>query len=264
MITGGLDLGSLSVKAVLMVDDALVAWRVERAGLDKIATAQRIYNQILAQVGIDPDRVDGLIATGYGRTMVPFATGRVTEITCHAVGSTWFFPEVRTILDMGGQDCKAIRCNGQGQVQDFFFNDKCAAGTGRFMERLAQTLGVTLDEIGPRSLEPVEGPAPINHTCVVFAQMDAESLLRQGRPVNDILAGCCLAVEGRVAALLGQVGIEEELSISGGLAKNTGVVSRLEERLNLKTRICEEPQIVGAVGAAVLARRRLLKTRSAG
>ena len=199
------------------------------------------------------------MATGYGRVVVPFADKNITEITCHARGAHFFTPTVRTILDMGGQDCKAIRCDEKGKVTTFLMNDKCAAGTGRAMEVMAGLLGIRLEDIGPLSLEAKGKEIKVSNTCVVFAKSEVLSLMRQGEPTNRILAGLCDGVADRVKSLVRIVGVEEDFVISGGISKNLGVVRRIEEKLGLKAHICFEPQIVGAVGAALLAAEILKK-----
>ncbi len=254
MITAGVDIGSLSSKAAILADNKIVSWHLAPTGLNVEEIAQRVIGKALDKAGLRLNDVAYIIGTGYGRLRVPFAHKNITEISCHAKGAHWFFPEVRTILDLGGQDCKAIRCDQSGRVTEFVMNDKCAAGTGRYLERLAAAVGVALEEVGPLSLESVEGPVPIDSFCTVFAQRDVVRLLRYGKHVNDILAGACEAIVTRIITLLSRVGIEEPFSISGGVSKNVGVVRRLEIALGIKSFIAPEPQIVGAVGAALFAR----------
>jgi len=256
MIVSGVDIGSLSAKAVIMEDGAIRGWGIIFTGTDSMESANSVMALVSGECNLSLDDVQYTVATGYGRVNVPFAQATVSEISCHSRGSHWLFPKVRTILDMGGQDCKAIRCDKNGRVIDFAMNDKCAAGTGRYLERVAATLRFGLEQIGPLSLERVEGPLPISSTCAVFAQNDIIKLMREGKQVNDILAGATDAIVDRIYALLERVGVEEELCISGGVAKNIGVVKRLEEKLRLKARIAPEPQIVGAIGAALFARDR--------
>ena len=255
MITAGIDLGSLSAKAAIIAGNELLSWSLSMAGVDKALIGKRVLEDALLRANLTNNDIDYVISTGYGRTMVPFAQKQITEITCHAVGANWLFPRVRTVLDMGGQDCKVIRCDEKGKVLNFTMNDKCAAGTGRFFERLAVTLHVPLDSIGDRSLDIVEKPSAIDSTCAVFAQTDVVKILRQGVHANDILAGCCVAVVDRITNMIRGVGVEKELFISGGIAKNKGVVRRLEKTLGLKAYISDEPQIVGAIGAAILAQK---------
>jgi predicted CoA-substrate-specific enzyme activase len=195
------------------------------------------------------------VSTGYGRINVPFARENVTEISCHALGAHWLDPSARTILDMGGQDCKAIRCDEQGRVVDFAMNEKCAAGTGRYLEIIAEVLEMHLDEIGPRSLEATQDIG-ISSTCAVFARSEVLSLVRKGIRKNDVLGGVHEAIVRRVHSLLMRVGIERDFVITGGIAKNIGVVRRLERKMGLEAKISAEPQIVGALGAALFAAMR--------
>lgn len=261
MIVAGVDIGSLSAKAVIMKDDELLAWNVILTKPDSAATAQETMNLALKKAGLSQDKVEYIVSTGYGRVNVPFAHKNMTEISCHALGTHWLFPEVRTILDMGGQDCKAIRCDEHGNVVNFAMNDKCAAGTGRYLERIANMLRLPLEEMGPLSLQTVEGPVAIERYCVVFAERNVQLLLRQGKHRNDVLAGACDAIMERTYYLLARVGIEAAFSVSGGVAKNVGVVKRLEKKLGLKAHIAQEPQIIGALGAALFARKLLRKSR---
>ena len=253
MITSGIDIGSLSTKALILEEGAIRSSRVIFTGPDSIESATQVMKLALQDASITMDQIQYTIATGYGRVNVPFAQGTITEISCHARGNHHFFPQVRTILDMGGQDCKAIRCDQNGRLTNFSMNDKCAAGTGRYLERAAATLGLELNQIGPLSLQLMEGPLTISNTCAVFAEMDIIRLMREGKHTNDIIAGAADAIVGRVIALLERVGIEEALCVSGGVAKNIGVVKRLEERLGLKVHIAAEPQIMGALWASLFA-----------
>ena len=174
-------------------------------------------------------------APGYGRVNVPFAHKAITEIHCHARGANFMYGDkVRTILDMGGQDCKAIRCDERGKVVAFQMNDKCAAGTGRGMEVFADLLQIPIDEVGPLSLSVEEEPPPVSSTCVVFAKSEAAGLLRQGWPKEKVLAAYCSAMAHRVSSLLERVGVEREFAITGGIAKNPGVVKRIERELGFE------------------------------
>lgn len=253
MIVSGVDIGSLSTKALIMEDGMIRGWGVIHTGPDPVESATQVMGMAAKNANLTPDQIQFTVATGYGRVNVPFAQTTVTEISCHARGSHWCFPQVRTILDMGGQDCKAIRCDERGKLTNFVMNDKCAAGTGRYLERVAATLGLELDQIGPLSLEWVEGPLPVSSTCAVFAEASVVKFLREGRHTNDILAGATDAIVGRVINLLERVGIEDAFCVSGGVAKNIGVVRRLEEKLGLKAHLAPEPQIMGALGAALFA-----------
>ncbi|MFC1859194.1 acyl-CoA dehydratase activase [Thermodesulfobacteriota bacterium] len=262
MITCGVDVGSLSAEAVLFKDDGLAVHSIIRTGPDSAETGLLALDEALKKTDIQKKDIEYTVATGYGRVIVPFADRNITEIACHARGAHYFFPTVRTILDMGGQDCKAIRCDENGKVTSFLMNDKCAAGTGRAMEVMADLLQVRLEDVGPFSLKAYGEPVKISSTCVVFAKSEVLSLIRQGEHINDILAGLCDAIADRIKGLIRAVGVEEDFVITGGISKNIGVVRRLEQKLGVKSHICFEPQIVGAVGAAIFARDFAVKKKA--
>ena len=262
MITCGIDVGSLSAEAVIFVDANLEVYSLIRTGPDSAETAKQALEEALKKTDIRQEDIDYTVATGYGRVIVPFSNRNITEISCHAKGAHYFFPSVRTILDMGGQDCKAIRCDENGKVTSFLMNDKCAAGTGRAMEVMANLLQVKLEDIGTLSLEFKGEPVKISNTCIIFAKSEVLSLTREGVPINEILAGLCDGVAERVRVLIRRVGMEEDFVISGGISKNSGVVKRLEQKLEVNAHISFEPQIVGAVGAALFAKELLEKRGS--
>ncbi|MCB2189480.1 MAG: 2-hydroxyglutaryl-CoA dehydratase [Deltaproteobacteria bacterium] len=253
MIVCGVDIGSLSTKALLLEAGRVKAWRIVPTGPDSVESAQRAVAAVLDEARLTRADLGYTVATGYGRANLPFADRAITEISCHAAGSHWSFPEVRTILDLGGQDCKAIRCDVHGRVQNFIMNDKCAAGTGRYLERVAASLGLALEDLGPLSLRERGEVLAVGKNCVVFAEGDIIRLQRQGKNPTDILAAATDALVERMAELLERVGVAPQLCISGGVAKNLGVVRRVEQKLGLTARIAPEPQIVGALGAALLA-----------
>ncbi len=255
MIVAGIDIGSSNAKAVIMEHSKIVSIGIIPTGPKSAETASQVMEKALIKIGLSIKDIKYVVSTGYGRISVPFAQNNITEISCHARGTTSIFPKVRTILDMGGQDCKVIRCNEQGDVQGFLMNDKCAAGTGRYLERISTALNVPLEDIGRLSLQTVDGPATISSYCTVFAQGDAISLLRQGKKVNDILAGVCEALAERIQTLVRRLGLVEDFSISGGVSKNIGVVGRLEKNLGVKAYIAPEPLIIGALGAALFAQK---------
>jgi predicted CoA-substrate-specific enzyme activase len=260
MITAGIDIGSLSANVVILRDDKITVSHNIRTGPDTCETSWQVMKEALAMMdgNFSVDSIDYIVATGYGRVVVPFSNKTVTEISCHAKGNHFFFPQVRTILDMGGQDCKAISCDEKGKVTNFIMNDKCAAGTGRYLERVASTLGISLADLGPLSLQTVKGAADISHYCAVFAQQDILLLRREGVHLSDILAGACEGIVKRIYPLLQQLGIRADFAISGGVAKNIGIVSRMEKKLGMKANIAFDSQIVGALGAALFARDFLL------
>ena len=257
MLTAGIDVGSLSTKVAIMKDGETLGTSIILTMSDSQASAELAMEKALQNLGLDLSDIRYIIGTGYGRVNIPFANGTVTEISCHAKGAQAQNNNVRTILDMGGQDCKAIRCDSKGKVKNFAMNDKCAAGTGRFLERIAVAINCPLDQIGPRSLQGVNRNLPISGTCAVFAESDILKLIRKGNNLNDILASAFDALVRRIAGLLGRVGVEEVLCISGGVAKNIGIVKRLEKELGIEVSLPADPQLVGAFGAALIALDRL-------
>ncbi len=258
MIVVGIDIGSLSGEAVILEDGEIISFSIVRTGADSAKTGEKALDEALKKARISFKDIEYTIATGYGRVIVPFANENITEISCHAKGANYLFPTARTILDMGGQDCKAIRCNNTGKVTNFAMNDKCAAGTGRFCEVVADVLDVPLEDIGEMSLQ-AERDAMVSSACAVFAKSEMVSLLRTGTPKSEILSGIHAAIATRVYALLQRVGIEKDFVITGGIAKNIGVVKKVSEKVGLKPLISEEPQIIGALGAALFAKERYNK-----
>lgn len=203
------------------------------------------------------------VGTGYGRVNVPFGNRAITEIACHARGANFMYgPNVHTVLDMGGQDCKAIHCDERGKVTNFLMNDKCAAGTGRGMEVFADLLSVPINDVGELSFKVEQEPPPVSSTCVVFAKSEASGLLREGWPKEKVLAAYCSAMAHRVFTLLERIGVEEDFAITGGIAKNVGVVRRLEKELGVTALNTEmDTQIAGALGAALFAKALVEKER---
>ena len=253
IITAGVDIGSVSSQAVVMGDGELFAYSNMRTGSDSPDSARNAMDWALKDTGMSLDKIRYVVGTGYGRVNVPFANKAITEIACHARGANWMYgPSVRTVLDMGGQDCKAIRCDERGKVTAFLMNDKCAAGTGRGMEVFADLLGVHIEDIGELSFDIDEEPPEVSSTCVVFAKAEASQLLREGWPKNKVIAAYCAAMAHRVFTLIERLGMEKEFAITGGIAKNVGVVKRIERELKIEALKTEkDTQIAGAVGGAL-------------
>jgi bzd-type benzoyl-CoA reductase Q subunit len=258
-LTVGIDIGSVSSQAVLLADGKLLSFFSTRTGSSSPDSAVRAFKGASAPLGITLDDVGYAVGTGYGRVNVPFADRTMTEIACHARGANFMAgPSVRTILDMGGQDCKVIRCDERGKVLNFIMNDKCAAGTGRGMEVVADVLSVPIEDIGRRSFEIDEEPPPVSNVCTVFAKSEATSLLRAGWSIDRVLAAYCGAMAQRVAGLIARMEVEREFFITGGIAKNVGVTRRIErligvEAVRLPNDSVFDPQIAGALGAALFA-----------
>jgi bzd-type benzoyl-CoA reductase Q subunit len=248
--------GSVSSQAVILADGQLYAYASMRTGSDSPNSAQNAMDWALKDTGMTLENVNYVVGTGYGRVNVPFADRAITEIACHARGANFMYGKsVRTLLDMGGQDCKAIHCDEKGKVTAFLMNDKCAAGTGRGMEVFSDLLSVPIAEMGPMSLDVPEEPQPVSSTCVVFAKSEAMGLLREGWDKNKVLAAYCSAMAHRVVTLLERIGMEKEFAITGGIGKNTGVVTRLERELKVKALKTDyDSQIAGALGGALFAK----------
>jgi len=257
VITAGVDVGSVSTQAVVMVDGKLCAYANRRTGSDSPDSAHKAMDWALEGTDLALDNIHYIVGTGYGRVNVPFAHKTMTEIACHARGANFLYgPAVHTVLDMGGQDCKAIRCDERGKVTAFLMNDKCAAGTGRGLEVFADLMQVSVEEMGELSLHVEKEPEPVSSTCVVFAKSEAVGLLRKGWRKNDVLAAYCRAMAHRVYMLLARLGVEKEFAITGGIAKNIGIVSRLEKELGITAlKPNFDTQIAGAVGAALVAKK---------
>jgi bzd-type benzoyl-CoA reductase Q subunit len=262
-LVGGIDVGSVSSQAVVLADDEIYCYRNTRTGSNSPDSAQRALDQALEGTGIKQDDLQFVVGTGYGRVNIPMAKKAITEIACHARGANYMGgPSIRTILDMGGQDLKGIHSDERGKVTQFLMNDKCAAGTGRGMEVMAELLQVPINEVGQMSLDVQEEPEPVSSTCVIFAKSEAIGLLRSGWTKNMVLAAYCSAMAHRVVGLLERIGMEKEFTITGGISKNVGVTSRILKELNVETITLEpDPQIAGGVGAALFARDLLLKSR---
>ncbi len=268
IITAGIDIGSVSTQCVVIVDGELYCYGNLRSGSCSGDSASRGANFALDGTGMTVKDWHYCIGTGYGRVNVPMAKRAITEIACHGRGANWMYgPQVRTILDMGGQDCKVIRIDEKGKLTNFAMNDKCAAGAGRGMEVFADFIGISINEVGDRSFDIDEEPKPVSSTCVIFAKSEAGGLLREGWPVNKVLAAYCSAMAHRVLELMMRVGLEPEVGITGGIAKNRGVVDRLEKELGMKfspkvwhnseyqkRNIPFDTQIAGAAGAALFSK----------
>ena len=256
LITAGVDVGSVSSQAVVLTDGEIYCYANRRTGSDSPHSAVNALNWALEGTGLTLEQIRYTVGTGYGRVNVPFARRAITEIACHGRGANFMYgPTVRTVLDMGGQDCKAIRIDETGKVTNFLLNDKCAAGTGRGLEVFADLLGVSINDLGELSLKGEEEPPPVSSTCVVFAKSEASGLLREGWPKEKVLAAYTAAMAHRVASLLERIGVEPDFAITGGIAKNIGVVSRLEKQLKIKALTPKyDTQIAGALGAALFAK----------
>lgn len=256
ILTAGIDIGSVGSKAAVMLDGELYAYAVMRTGGVSEETAIKVTKWALEGTGLKIEKIHRVVGTGYGRVNVPFANRTITEIACHAKGAHYIYgPTVRTVLDVGGQDCKAIRCDERGKVLSFLMNDKCAAGTGRGLEVFADLVGIPIQDLGKVSLQVEKEPQPVSNTCVVFAKAEALALLRQGWSKEKVAAAYHAAMADRITDLLTRVGVSKDFVITGGVSKNDGIVRRLSRLLNVKPLSPKiDPILAGAIGAALFAK----------
>ena len=252
MITAGIDVGSISTKAAIVKDHVVLATKVIQTGYNAQNAGRKVFDEIQAETGISSSQIQAVVATGYGRKSVTFADKAVTEITCHAVGAHYLNPEIRSIIDIGGQDSKAIIIDEKGRVKDFAMNDKCAAGTGRFLEVMARALEVDLDAFGEMSLT-ADKTSSISSLCTVFAESEVISLISKGEKRENIIAGIHASIGARVMAMGNRIGLKAPVMMTGGVAMNIGVVKALEEKLNSSLVVSKSAQVTGAIGAALIA-----------
>ena len=252
MITAGIDIGSISTKAAVLSDGKLLGTRLIFTGYNAEAAGRTVFEELLKNLGLERQAVRRVISTGYGRNSVKFVDKAVTEITCHGAGAHYLDPGARSIIDIGGQDSKVIVIDEKGKVKNFAMNDKCAAGTGRFLEVMARALEVDLEVFGNLSLE-ARDPSRISSLCTVFAESEVISLISRGEHRENIIAGIHESIAARVAAMANRVGVVPPVVMTGGVAKNAGVVKALEKKLGMTIRVSEYAQVNGAIGAAVLA-----------
>jgi len=253
-VFAGIDVGSLSTDCVIINEkEEVLSYSIMETGANSTEAAEQSFEEALARAAVRRDRVKRIVATGYGRISVPFADKKVTEISCHALGACKLFPDTRTVIDIGGQDSKVIRVGPGGKVLDFNMNDKCAAGTGRFLEVMAAKLKVPLNEMGSLSMG-AKGEVRISSVCTVFAESEVISLVAQNHPKEEIIRGILHAIVNRVWSMVKTLGVQREVTMSGGVAKNRGVVAILEEKLGYPIHVHKEPQIVGGLGAGLHAK----------
>lgn len=252
MYTMGIDVGSSSSKAVILRDGSeVVAEAVVQAGTGSSGPG-RVLEEIAARSGLKVQDMAFILATGYGRSNLPIADKQMSEITCHAKGVFFEEPTARTIIDIGGQDVKAIALTDQGTIRQFYMNDKCAAGTGRFLEVMSRVLEVGLDEMAGYHFRS-QHPASVSSTCTVFAESEVISLLSQGVAKEDIIAGVHFSVAAKACALAQRVVVRESVVLTGGVGQNSGVADAIQKELGQQILVARDPQLTGALGAALLA-----------
>jgi predicted CoA-substrate-specific enzyme activase len=257
----GVDVGSTQTKAVIIDENKRIVGRsLIDTGANVIRAAENAYSEALAAGKIQEEEVEYVIGTGYGRYRVTFGNDQVTEISCHGRGAVHMFPDTRTVIDMGGQDTKAIRVTPTGEIVDFCMNDKCAAGTGRFLGAAAAALEIPLDKLGPTALK-YQKPVRISTTCTVFAESEVLSWLGKGKKIEDILWGVHQSIAKRSAGLLRRVGVEEAVTFTGGVTKNVAMIAALVAKLGIELNVSDESHYMGALGAALFALDHIQESR---
>ncbi|QEM67700.1 CoA activase [Geobacter sp. FeAm09] len=260
MLVAGCDLGSAAGKAVIMADGEIRAWAVVQATTSPEKTAFLVLGEAAKLAGLNTiEDLQYIMGTGYGRATVSLTHDNMSEISCHARGAHWLHPAARTVVDVGGQDCKVISIDDEGRVLDFQMNDKCAAGTGRFFEAMSRVLHCSLEKFSELSMQS-DNPANITKQCSVFAESEVVTLINNGVPVHHIAAGLTDSIARRLLAMVYRLGAVEDIVVTGGCAKNEGMVRSLESRLgHTIVRLAQNPQTVGALGAALFAREKLMQ-----
>jgi predicted CoA-substrate-specific enzyme activase len=257
----GIDVGSTQTKGIILNQDReIVARALIMTGANVTRAGANCFNEALKLAGLEREQIAYIVGTGYGRYKVTFGDAQITEISCHARGASFLFPNTRTVIDMGGQDAKGIHIGPDGDVKDFVMNDKCAAGTGRFLGSAAEALLLDLDDLGPLALK-AKNPVRLTTVCTVFVESDIMSYLAQNKKVEDILGGVHSAIAARTISLVRRVGIEPEVTFTGGVSRNVGMVQALEAKLGMKVNVSPDSHYVGALGAAIFALERAVTAK---
>lgn len=254
MFAAGCDVGSLTSKAVIMKDGRIIESVIIKSKARPWESADEVMNMALNRAGLTMNDIKSCVGTGYGRDKISFINEAVSEIACHGKGARWLVPTVRTVIDIGGQDCKALRLDDKGNMVRFITNDKCASGTGRFLEVMAKVMHLNLDDLGEMSVRSRQ-PITFASACTVWAQADVIQHLNDKVPIEDIAAGVNNAMASRMSTLANNIGLERDVCMTGGVAKNSGVVNALEKQLGIRIKRIrrEDPQLAGAIGAALFA-----------
>lgn len=251
MITVGIDIGSITTKIAMMKGGKLLYTDVSFSGYDMGKAWRDIYSKMLNETGKQDTDIARIVSTGYGRNIVSAAQKKITEITCHAEGAKYYYPKVKAVIDIGGQDSKFIQIDNNGNVKDFVMNDKCAAGTGRFLEVMSRALHVEINDFAAMSLKSKK-PVKISNTCTVFAESEVISMIAQGKPREDIIAGIHESIASRMASMMSRLDAVKPVVMTGGVSKNLGMKKAIEKKIGMKLEVPELAQACGAIGAAIL------------
>jgi len=250
LITAGIDMGSKNVKVVILKDGQILSKGIAPSGFDQKTAAEKIFNEVLKKAGLSPSDTDYTVATGAGKDIAPNANSEISVMGADALGGTFLYPSARTIIDVGAEVARAVRCDEKGKMIDFVVNEKCAAGAGTFIEAMARTLEVKLEEIGPLSLK-AEKTVSMSAQCTIFAESEVVSLIHEKISKADIARAIHDAIANRIASMARRLGIQRDIILVGGVAKNVGFVISLQRTLGIDLLVPEEPEFVGALGAAL-------------
>ena len=253
MITAGIDMGTKTTKVVILKDNQVVAKSLVLTGFEQQEVAERAMSEALAQAKLSRDNISRMVATGAGRKAVPWVQGNVTEVSADARAITFLFPKVRTLIDVGAEEGRAIKCTPEGKVAAFAVNEKCAAGAGTFVEAMARALELKLEEMGELSLKSTTA-VPMNAQCTVFAESEVVSLIHAQTPRQDIVRAVHDAISSRIVSMARRVGVETDIALIGGVAHNVGFVDALKRGLESDVLVPSDPEFVGALGAALIAK----------
>ncbi len=250
MITAGIDMGAKNVKVLILKDEKVLAKGQTLSGFDQKAAAEQIFNEVLKKAGLSHNEIDHVVATGSGKDLAPYANGEISMMGADALGGSFLVPSARTVIDVGAEEGRAVKCDDKGKMVDFVINERCAAGAGTFVEAMSRALEVKLEEIGPLSLK-AERAVPMNAQCTIFAESEVVTLIHEKTSKADIARAIHDAIADRIASMTRRLGIQKDVVLVGGVAKNVGFVSSLEKTLGVKLLVPEEPEFSGALGAAL-------------
>ncbi len=256
MITAGIDMGAKNVKVVVLKDDEILARGMILSGFDQKADAEKVFNETLQKAGLSRDDIEHVVATGAGKDVAPYANGEISMMGADALGGAFLFPSARTVIDVGAEEGRAVKCDEKGKMIDFVINERCAAGAGTFVEAMSRALEVKLEEIGPLSLK-AERAVPMNAQCTIFAESEVVSLIHAKTPKADISRAIHDAIADRIASMTRRLGIQRDVVLVGGVAKNIGFIESLKRALGVDILVPDEPEFVGALGAALAPIRRI-------
>ena len=249
-ITAGIDMGSKNAKALVLKDGKILAKGLTPSGFDQKAAAEKVFNEVLRKSGLPLGDIDHVVATGAGKDLAPYANSEISMVGADALGGNFLYPSARTVIDVGAETSRAVRCNENGRMIDFVINEKCAAGSGTFIEAMARALEVELEEIGPLSLK-AKKTISMNAQCTIFSESEVVSLIHEKASKADIARAIHNSIANRIVSLARRLGIQRDVVLAGGVAKNVGFVGSLQKTLEVELLVPEEPEFVGALGAAL-------------